>query len=68
MFQVVFFVSRTFGMTLCLFFAFIFNYDLNYPQLCIFDYVPAMLALFQAICVKVFIPILPTELVTKKSE
>lgn len=68
MFQVVFFISRTFGMTLCLFFAFIFNYNLNYSQFCIFGYVPAMLALFQTICVKVFIPILPTELVAKKTE
>ncbi len=68
MFQVVFFVFRTFGIALCLFFAFIFNYDLNFTKFCILGYIPAMLALLVAICVKVFIPILPTELVAKKSE
>lgn len=67
LFAAIFFTTRTFGMLFCFFFATIFRYNLNYTEFCIFGYVPAIITLLQVIFVKIFIPILPTELVAQKS-
>jgi hypothetical protein len=65
LFGAFYLTSRVSGITLSFVVGLAFDYNLSTVPLCLVNYIPAFLALVQLILMRIFVPVVPADLINK---